>query len=104
MKNLSDLDALNDEVISCRLCPRLVEYREKIAREKKKAFSEFEYWGKPVPGFGDPNAKLLMLGLAPAAHGSNRTGRMFTGDGERGAGDFLMRALHKAGYAKHSSC
>ena len=99
MSNLSDLAQLNEAVVSCRLCPRLVEYREKISREKKKAFQGFEYWGKPVPGFGDPQARLLMLGLAPAAHGSNRTGRMFTGDGERGAGDFLMRALHKAGYA-----
>lgn len=90
------LTVLNAEITSCRLCPRLVEHREKVAREKRRAYRDWEYWGKPVPGFGDPRARVLVLGLAPGAHGSNRTGRMFTGDG---SGDFLYPVLCRAGFA-----
>ena len=90
------LQVLNDEIIVCRKCPRLVEHREQVAREKRLAYRDWVYWGKPVPGFGDPNAKLLLVGLAPGAHGSNRTGRMFTGDA---SGVFLYKALYKVGFA-----
>jgi uracil-DNA glycosylase family 4 len=89
-------EALRREVIACARCPRLVNYRERIAREKKREFTNDEYWGRPVPGFGDPHARLVVVGLAPAAHGSNRTGRVFTGD--RSAA-FLVRAFHEAGFA-----
>ena len=89
-------DALNSEIVECRTCNRLVDWREKMAREKRRAFKDDDYWGKPVPGFGDPNAQILILGLAPGAHGSNRTGRMFTGDA---SGDFLFPSLFQAGFA-----
>ena len=84
------LAVLNDAIIACRKCPRLVQYREKVARTKRRAFRDWTYWGRPVPGFGDARAQLLILGLAPAAHGANRTGRMFTGDR---SGDFLYARL-----------
>lgn len=90
---------VHDAIVSCERCPRLRDYCRRIAREKKRAYREDTYWGRPVPGFGDPGARLLIVGLAPAAHGANRTGRVFTGDGIGGSGDFLMTALHRTGFA-----
>lgn len=91
-----NLDEMNNELLSCRKCLRLVDWREKVAREKRRAYQDFDYWGKPVPGFGDPQAKVFVVGLAPGAHGSNRTGRQFTGDA---SGNFFYPALYRAGFA-----
>ena len=93
------LTAVRHAIESCDRCPRLRSYCAQVAREKRRAFRDDVYWGRPVPGFGDPRARLLIVGLAPAAHGANRTGRVFTGDGAGGSGDFLMSALHRAGFA-----
>jgi uracil-DNA glycosylase family 4 len=95
----SALQRVTNAIVSCNRCVRLRSYCQLVAREKKAAHRDEEYWGKPVPGFGDPSARVLILGLAPAAHGANRTGRVFTGDGIGASGDFLMAALYRAGFA-----
>ena len=96
---MNPLDSLNEEIIACRKCPRLVAWREEVARVKRKAYLDQEYWGKPVPGFGDPQARVFVVGLAPGAHGSNRTGRQFTGDA---SGGFLFPALYRPGFANQA--
>src|ERR1700747_2174463 len=99
MQNHLSLPLVHAQIVSCERCPRLRAYCAEIARVKKRAYREETYWGKPVPGFGDPRARMLLVALAPAAHGANRTGRVFTGDGPGGSGDFLMAALYRAGFA-----
>src|SRR5581483_8353829 len=94
-----ELSDVHSAIVSCDRCPRLRAYCARVASEKKRAHRDDTYWGRPVPGFGDADARVLLIALAPAAHGANRTGRVFTGDGPGGSGDFLMSALHRTGFA-----